>query len=124
MDKRPLNGLLIVADVTKQSTTKAEFTNKRKDIITITQNNRQVRQQVFKMQIVPYGLSQLPPPVPNAQFRILNELRCTPPALGRQEMRSSAAAAWCLQRAHTIRMQAGWVLAALNVFFVPGDLDL
>jgi len=46
-----------------------------------------------------------------------------PSPLGRQEMHSSAAAAWRLQRAHTIRMQAAWVLAVLSTFFVPGDLD-
>jgi len=42
---------------------------------------------------------------------------------GSHEMGPSAAAARCLQRAHTIRMHSG-VSAALNAFFVPGDLDL
>jgi len=42
---------------------------------------------------------------------------------GGHRMVPSAAAARCLQRAHTIRMLPG-VTAVLSAFFVPDDLDL
>jgi len=42
--------------------------------------------------------------------------------LTRQQMRSSAGTA--AATGHTIRTEAGWGLAVLSAFFVPGELDL
>ena len=75
--------------------------------------------------------SECPPSlVPNSESPtslIACHRRCHPSAARkctRSLLLTHAAAACRLQQVHTIRTQAGWVLAAQSAFFVPGDVDL